>query len=73
MPSSSHSRLRAKAVRSWLRARGIGSLTIKRRGSAIDPDRFRRDLGRLSGTERATVLLTSAGHASLAVIVSPAE
>ena len=64
---------RAKAVRSWLRARGIGSVTIKRRGSAIDPDRFRSDLGRLSGTERATVLLTSAGHASLAVIVSPAE
>ncbi len=64
---------RAKVVRSWLRARQVGALTVKKRGSSVDPARFRADLGSMSGPESATVLLTSAGQSSLAVILDSAR
>ncbi len=51
-----------KSLRALLRNRGIGPLTIKKRGSAVDPELLRRQL-RLTGTTHATIALTSIdGH-----------
>jgi len=44
-------------LRSLLRARGVGRVTVKKRGSAVDPEALRRDL-RLSGAGAAVVVLT---------------
>lgn len=46
-----------KTVRGWLRERGLGRLTIKKRGVALDPDAVRRQL-RLTGSGEATLVLT---------------
>lgn len=46
-----------KALRTYLRDRGVGVLTIKKRGSAVDPLQLRRQL-RLSGDAEATIALT---------------
>jgi SAM-dependent methyltransferase len=46
-----------KRLRAALRAHGIGNVTIKKRGSAVDIDRLRRDL-RLSGDKSAVIILT---------------
>jgi len=49
-----------KALRTYLRDRGVGVLTIKKRGSAVDPLQLRRQL-RLSGDSEATIALTRVG------------
>jgi len=49
-----------KRLRAALRERGVGTVTIKKRGSAVDVERLRRDL-RLSGPESAVVVLTRFG------------
>jgi SAM-dependent methyltransferase len=46
-----------KGLRSLLRSRGVGRLTIKKRGSALEPEQLRRQL-RLDGPHEATVVLT---------------
>jgi hypothetical protein len=46
-----------KPLRAALRDRGVGTLTIKKRGSTVDPVQLRRQL-RLSGTAEATIALT---------------
>lgn len=46
-----------KALRAALRDRGVGTLTIKKRGSAVDPLQLRRQL-RLAGDGHATIALT---------------
>jgi hypothetical protein len=49
-----------KTLRAWLRDRGIGRLTIKKRGTAVTPEQLRRQL-RLStswGEAEATIVLT---------------
>ncbi|GAA0926809.1 class I SAM-dependent methyltransferase [Nonomuraea longicatena] len=46
-----------KRLRAALRAHEIGNVTIKKRGSAVDIDRLRRDL-RLSGDKSAVIILT---------------
>jgi len=46
-----------KRLRAYLRQRGIGSVTIKKRGSPLDPDELRRRL-RLSGDGHCIVFLT---------------
>jgi hypothetical protein len=46
-----------KRLRAYLRDRGVGTLTVKKRGSAVDPDQLRRQL-RLSGGASATIALT---------------
>jgi hypothetical protein len=46
-----------KTLRTWLRDRGIGRLTIKKRGTAVEPDHLRRQL-RLAGDAEATIVLT---------------
>jgi hypothetical protein len=46
-----------KRLRAALRERRVGSVTIKKRGSAVDIERLRKDL-RLSGGNSAVVVLT---------------
>lgn len=49
-----------KSLRTYLRDRGVGVLTIKKRGSAVDPVQLRRQL-RLNGDAEATIALTRVG------------
>src|SRR4051794_1263832 len=46
-----------KSLRTWLRDRGVGRLTIKKRGTAVEPEQLRRQL-RLDGENEATIVLT---------------
>jgi hypothetical protein len=59
-----------KTVRAWLRQRGVGRLTIKKRGVAIDPDAVRRQL-RVSGDDEATLVLTRIAGQAYALLVEP--
>ncbi|MEO3787774.1 class I SAM-dependent methyltransferase [Actinocorallia sp. B10E7] len=56
-----------KRLKAALRARGIGTLTLKKRGFAGDLDRLRRDL-RTSGPSAATVVLTRVGDSPFALV-----
>lgn len=56
-----------KRLRTYLRDAGVGRLTIKKRGTAVEPEHLRRQL-RLSGTGEATIVLTRvAGQQSVLV------
>jgi SAM-dependent methyltransferase len=59
-----------KRIRALLRDRGVGTLTVKKRGSALDPAEFRKQM-RLSGSCSATVVLTRVAGAPSALLVSP--
>lgn len=59
-----------KRLRALLRSRGVGSVTIKKRGSALDPAALRRDL-RLAGDAHATVVLTRVAGAPTALLCTP--
>jgi SAM-dependent methyltransferase len=56
-----------KRLRAALRARDVGTLTIKKRGFAADIERLRRDL-RPAGTRECVVVLTRVGDAPVALI-----
>jgi hypothetical protein len=57
-----------KTLRALLRDRGVGTLTIKKRGSAVDPDQLRRQL-KLHGDAEATIALTRvAGRPSVLLL-----
>lgn len=59
----------AKAIRAWARRSGVGRVTLKKRGSSVDPDRLRRSLT-LGGTgAEGTLVLTSTGGRQIAVAV----
>jgi hypothetical protein len=60
-----------KSVRSWLRARGVGALTIKKRGVPLDPEVVRQQL-RLTGSGEATVVLTRVAGQAYVLVVDPA-
>ncbi|QZY29838.1 class I SAM-dependent methyltransferase [Nocardioides coralli] len=61
---------REKPLRAALRERGIGSLTIKKRGVSVVPDQLRQRLS-LQGDRAATLVLTRvAGHGT-ALLVEP--
>ncbi|GAA4074103.1 class I SAM-dependent methyltransferase [Actinomadura miaoliensis] len=65
-----------KRLRGELRRRDVGILTIKKRGSAVDVDRLRRDLGftsraRRGGGRESTVVLTRVGRAPVALLARP--
>ena len=60
-----------KAVRGWLRDRGIGRLTIKKRGVSLDPEVVRRQL-RPTGDGEATLVLTRVAGQPHALVVDPA-
>ncbi|GAA3841862.1 class I SAM-dependent methyltransferase [Sphaerisporangium flaviroseum] len=60
-----------KRLRTALRERGIGTVTLKKRGSAVDLERLRKDL-RLSGDKSCVVALTRIGERPFALICEPA-
>lgn len=59
-----------KRLRTLLRSRGVGSLTIKKRGTAVQPEALRQAL-RLSGDARATVVLTRVAGEHVVLVVEP--
>ena len=61
-----------KKLRAALRERGVGTVTVKKRGSAVDTERLRRDL-RPSGQEAATVVLTRVGDRPWALVCREVE
>jgi SAM-dependent methyltransferase len=60
-----------KRLRAALRERDVGSVTIMKRGSAVDVEQLRRDL-RLSGRRSAVVVLALVSGRHHAVIAQPA-
>ncbi|GAA3317181.1 THUMP-like domain-containing protein [Nonomuraea dietziae] len=61
-----------KRLRAALRARQVGNATIKKRASAVDIERLRRDL-RLSGDKSAVVILTRIMDRPSALICTPSR
>jgi hypothetical protein len=59
-----------KALRTWLRDRGVGRLTIKKRGTAVEPEQLRRQL-RLAGDNEATIVLTRVQGRQMVLAVRP--
>jgi SAM-dependent methyltransferase len=59
-----------KSLRAALRARGIGSLTIKKRGVDVVPDQLRKRLA-LAGDDEATLVLTRVAGKGTALLVRP--
>lgn len=59
-----------KRVRAALRDRSVGRLTIKKRGSPLDPDQLRRQL-RLAGDAELTLVLTKVAGAPTALLCRP--
>ena len=65
-----------KRLRAELRRRGIGALTVKKRGSAVDVDRLCRDLG-FAGRRAPrdapsmTLVVTRVGDAPVALLTRP--
>ncbi len=59
-----------KRLRALLRARNIGPVTVKKRGSPIEPEALRAQL-RLSGTEHAVVVLTRMGDDPTVLVCRP--
>ena len=57
-----------KRLRATLRARGIGRLTIKKRGSALEPSQLRRDL-KLRGSGELTIILTRVARSADRLVV----
>jgi SAM-dependent methyltransferase len=65
-----HLPYREKQLKAALRERGIGRLTIKKRGVDVAPDLLRKRLA-LSGDEEATLVLTRVGGHGTALLVAP--
>lgn len=61
-----------KRLRAELRARGVGVLTIKKRGTAVEPEQLRRDL-RLAGSEHLVVVLTRIDDAQSVLLCEPPD
>jgi SAM-dependent methyltransferase len=61
---------REKHLRAALRERGIGRLTIKKRGVSVVPDELRKRLA-LRGDEESTLVLTRVGGKGTALLVEP--
>jgi SAM-dependent methyltransferase len=58
-----------KRLRALLRDRGVGTLEIRKRGSALVPEQLRKDL-RLSGPNAAGLVLTRIGDAPTALLTT---
>ena len=57
-----------KKLRAYLRERGVGRVTIKKRGTAVTPEQLRSQLA-LRGDESATLVLTRLAGAQHVVVV----
>ncbi|WP_455431877.1 class I SAM-dependent methyltransferase [Streptomyces wuyuanensis] len=60
-----------KKLKALLRERGVGTLTVKKRGSAVEPEELRRKV-KPSGPNAATVFLTRVAGAPTVLIGAPA-
>ena len=61
---------RERPLRAALRERGVGRLTIKKRGVAVEPDQLRRRLS-LAGPNEATIVLTRVAGEGTCLLVRP--
>lgn len=61
---------REKPLRAALRERGVGRLTIKKRGVSVVPDELRKRLA-LAGDNEATIVLTRAAGRGVCLLVEP--
>lgn len=61
---------REKQLKAALRERGVGRLTIKKRGVDVVPEQLRKRLG-LRGDNEATVVLTRVAGGGIALLVEP--
>jgi SAM-dependent methyltransferase len=61
---------REKQLRAALRERGVGKLTIKKRGVDVVPDQLRQRLA-LTGDNEATIVLTRVGGQGTCLLVRP--
>ncbi|RKN44426.1 THUMP-like domain-containing protein [Micromonospora endolithica] len=61
-----------KRLRALLRERGVGRVEILKRGSALEPEKLRRDL-RLSGTGAASLVLTRVAGAPTVLVCRPVD
>ena len=61
---------RDKQLKAALRERGIGKLTIKKRGVQVVPEQLRKRLA-LSGSEEATIVLTRVAGEGTCLLVRP--
>lgn len=59
-----------KRLKALLRERGVGNLTVKKRGSAVEPEEVRRRV-RPQGPHRATVFLTRVAGAPSMLVGQP--
>lgn len=59
-----------KRLRALLRAQDVGIVTVKKRGSAVEPATLRRQL-RLSGTRHAVLVLTRVAGAPTVLVCRP--
>ncbi len=59
-----------KRLRAYLRERDVGSLTIKKRGTAVVPEQLRRQLD-LRGSQPATIVLTRVAGQQEVLLVEP--
>ena len=68
-----------KALKSWVKAEGIGVLDIKKRGTAVTPEELRKQLlpggkpagSKAKGKKSATLVLTRIGEDRVAISVEP--
>ncbi len=60
-----------KRLRTALRERGVGRVTIKKRGTAVVPEQLRAQLG-LRGDNEATIVLTRVRGSQQVLLVEPA-
>ncbi|WP_159791525.1 class I SAM-dependent methyltransferase [Puerhibacterium puerhi] len=59
-----------KRLKAYLRERGVGRLTIKKRGTAVTPEQLRSQLS-LKGDAEATLVLTRVDGAQQVLVVEP--
>jgi hypothetical protein len=62
--------LRTSTIAKYLAARRIGELEIKKRGVAVEAERFRRAL-KLRGDNAATIMLTRVAKRQIAIVAAP--
>jgi hypothetical protein len=60
-----------KSLRAYLRDRGVGRLTVKKRGVAVEPEQLRRQL-RPTGDAEATIAVTRVGTQQAVLVLHPA-
>ena len=63
--------LHVKAIRAWLRERGIGQVTVKKRGSPVDPDALRRQLTTRAPGSAVLLVTTVASDTVVLVLEGP--